>query len=120
MTSTTSSWDVAVSFVLQRSDGPPLPARDSIVLKLVVANAVRSYTACRVPCGACHTSQAICRKPYVACHICRMPWDACRASRAARRVPRAQVQSGADVEWLSVNPGEHEVIFPPLVSPQPL
>ena len=66
--STTSSWDVAVSFVLQRVDGPPLPAAQSIVLRLLVANAV---------------------------------------------------QYGADVAWLSINPAEHEVIFPPLCYLQP-
>ena len=29
------------------------------------------------------------------------------------------VQYGADVAWLSVNPAEHEVIFPPLSYLQP-
>jgi len=67
-TSTTSDWDVAVSFVLRQGDGPPLPARQSVILRLLVANAV---------------------------------------------------QYGADVEWLSVNPAEHEVIFPPLLYLQP-
>jgi hypothetical protein len=66
--STTSSWDVAVGFVLQRAEGPPLPAAQSVVLRLLVANAV---------------------------------------------------QYGADVSWLSVNPAEYEVIFPPLCYLQP-
>ena len=66
--STTSSWAVAVGFVLQQTDGPPLPASQSIVLRILVANAV---------------------------------------------------QYGADVAWLSVNPAEFEVIFPPLCYLQP-
>jgi hypothetical protein len=40
-TSTTSDWDVAVSFVLRQGDGPPLPARQSVILRLLVANAVQ-------------------------------------------------------------------------------
>ena len=63
VTSTTSSCEVAVGFVLNRKDGLPLPAKESVVLRLVVTNAV---------------------------------------------------QSGADIEWLSVNAAEHEVLFPPL------
>ena len=62
-------WQVAVSFLLQRpNDSIPLPASESIVLRIVVSNAV---------------------------------------------------QYGADVEWLSVNPAEHEVLFPPLCYLQP-
>ena len=66
--STTSSWHVAVGFTLTRPDGLTAPSEESIVLRLVIENAV---------------------------------------------------QYGADVAWLSVNPAEHEVIFPPLCYLQP-
>ena len=67
--STTSSFEVAASFVVQRADGlAPRPAAQSIVLRLCVENCV---------------------------------------------------QYGADVAWLSVNPREREVIYPPLCLLQP-